>query len=78
MVANHFLFLHNLHILYFFIETVENSLMNITDYSEIWKIALDNEDTSTSATTPTSTAANIKMINSFFYIVTIAPFILVK
>ena len=54
-------------------------LMNITDYSEIWKEALDNEETSTTATTitPTSNAANIKMVNSFFYIVTIMPFILV-
>ena len=52
-------------------------LMNITDYSEIWKEALDNEETSTTATNPTSNAANIKMVNSFFYIVTIMPFILV-
>merc|ERR1712062_5222 len=37
-------------------------LMNITVYSEIWKEALDNEETSTTAATPTSTAASIKMV----------------
>ena len=61
------------------------SLMNIADYSEIWKEALTITTTTTTATTttktattPTSTAANIGMVNSFFYIVTIMPFILVR